>query len=143
MNNKPCGECLYFDVIIRGKKETKSGWCSKKSKYPAKEGPGQVFPDGVERVAEGELAQPVIVSKTGVVAQCTLYRIRKGKKSKRKARSTGQRIHGWTRQADGTWTDDSYEVEQPVQPQDYEWDDVDQVAEAMAEADEAIMFGGK
>ena len=68
MNDKPCGECQHFDVIIRGKRETKHGWCAKKSKYPAKEGPGQVFPEGVERVGNGELAQPVIVGVAEDVA---------------------------------------------------------------------------
>lgn len=83
MNDKPCGECQHFDVIIRGKRETKHGWCAKKSKYPAKEGPGQVFPEGVERVGNGELAQPVIVGVAEVASRCANHRARNSGVTKR------------------------------------------------------------
>jgi hypothetical protein len=67
----PCGKCQHFDVIIRGAdKTTKRGWCIHRSKYPAKEGPGQIFPPTAQRVNEGELAQPFIVRKLQVIEQC-------------------------------------------------------------------------
>lgn len=83
MNDKPCEQCEHYDVIIRGKKETKHGWCAKKSKYPAKEGPGQIFPSGVQRVAHGEPAQPVIVQGTEVQSRCASFRPKRKKQSKR------------------------------------------------------------
>jgi len=52
-------------------KDTKKGWCEKRSKYPHSEGPGQVFPPNVARVAHGELAKPFIVKKEQVVPSCT------------------------------------------------------------------------
>jgi len=71
MNTIPCGRCAYYDPLVgpRGK-DTKRGWCAKKSKYRAKEGPGQLFPPGVDRVAAGELAKPVIVKKLVVIGPC-------------------------------------------------------------------------
>lgn len=87
-NDKPCNTCEYFDPVMRGQpaqggvKETNWAWCSKKSKYPFREGPGQKFPAGVERVAEGELGQPVIVRKNQIVQNCTTYTARSVKPSK-------------------------------------------------------------
>lgn len=71
INNKPCKECSFYDEIKLGKgAKSNRGWCAKKSKYPYQEGPGQVFPSGVDRVAAGELAQPVIVKGAQVVPNC-------------------------------------------------------------------------
>jgi hypothetical protein len=66
-----CGKCKFYDTIIRGaEKETKRGWCMKRSKYPFREGPGQVFPEGVERVDVGQLAVPFIVRGKQVFPGC-------------------------------------------------------------------------
>lgn len=71
MNELPCGKCIHYDPVLGpGEKDTKRGWCIKKSKYPAVEGPGQVFPPGVERVAIGSLAEPYLVGKRQVVPPC-------------------------------------------------------------------------
>lgn len=71
MNVIPCGQCKFYDQIVstHGKK-TKRGWCAQRSMYPAHEGPGQVFPDGVRRAEEGELAQPFVVKGTKVLPGC-------------------------------------------------------------------------
>lgn len=85
-NDKPCDTCDYFDPVLRGTnkgvRSTKWGWCAKNSVYPTRENPGQVFPAGVKRAAVGERAKPVIVKVGQVVTQCTLYSIKKVKKSK-------------------------------------------------------------
>jgi hypothetical protein len=76
INDKPCDSCEHFDPVMRGQtakgglRETAWGWCAKKSKYPAKEGPGQKFPSGVTRAEPGERAEPVIVRKGEVRANC-------------------------------------------------------------------------
>lgn len=81
-NDKPCDTCQSFDAIMRGVpgkgglRETNWAWCAKLSKYPAKEGPGQMFPPGVTRVAEGVLPSPVIVKKGQVVTNCQFYMAR-------------------------------------------------------------------
>jgi len=75
MATKPCETCANYDPIIRGK-DTKGrhGRCAAQSVYPAVEQAGQVFPPGVKRAAEGELASPVIVVGSEVVKRCELYR---------------------------------------------------------------------
>lgn len=81
-NDKPCDTCEHFDPVMRGQaakggyRETAWGWCAKKSKYPAQEGPGQRFPSGVQRVAPGALAEPVIVKKGQVVQNCKKFQRR-------------------------------------------------------------------
>lgn len=71
MNELPCGKCIHYDPVLGpGEKDTKRGWCVKKSKYPAVEGPGQVFPVGATRVAIGSLAEPYLVKKDQVVPPC-------------------------------------------------------------------------
>ncbi len=82
MNTSKCGTCENFDQVIRGIKPTTWGWCVKKSTYPYKEGPGQVFPTGAIRAEPGEHAQPCIVRKTEVMTNCTLYTIRQTKANK-------------------------------------------------------------
>jgi len=71
-NDLPCGKCAHYDPILGPKeKETKRGWCAKKSVYPTIEGPGQVFPKGVQRQAKAtDMAKPVIVRKVQVVPAC-------------------------------------------------------------------------
>jgi len=70
-NTIPCGQCVFCDPILKGPgKITKRGWCMKRSKYPHTEGPGQVFPKGVDRVALGALAEPFIVRLTDIMAAC-------------------------------------------------------------------------
>jgi hypothetical protein len=72
MNKLKCSLCVHYDPILGpNEKDTKRGWCAKKSFYPTYEGPGQVFPRGVARVNKGELAKPFIVKKDQVVAACT------------------------------------------------------------------------
>jgi hypothetical protein len=71
MNSLPCGKCKYYDPILsHEEKDSGMAWCSMRSKYPHKEGPGQFFPAGVERVEEGVLAKPFIVKKTEVKDGC-------------------------------------------------------------------------
>jgi hypothetical protein len=79
INDKTCDTCQSFDNVLRGVaskgglRETNWGWCAKYSTYPAKEGPGQRFPLGVTRAAEGEPSIPVIVKKGQVVPNCDSY----------------------------------------------------------------------
>lgn len=91
-NTIPCGKCQSYDVIIRGAdKETKRGWCVKRSKYPYMEGPGQVFPEGVERVEAGQLAQPFIVQGKQVFPSCpyaTLAKADEGAQKREKQKNT-------------------------------------------------------
>lgn len=71
-NTLKCKDCKHYDPITPPKGRVGShGWCVKRSKYPFKEGPGQTFPDGAQRVASAETpAKPYIVTNTGVVASC-------------------------------------------------------------------------
>jgi hypothetical protein len=75
-NQKSCDTCEHFDPVLRGKtgpggmRETVWGWCARRSTYPAAEGPGQRFPDGVARAEPGELAKPYIVKKGQVLLNC-------------------------------------------------------------------------
>jgi hypothetical protein len=74
-NDVPCGKCQNYDPILGpGEKETKRGWCTMRSVYPHSEGPGQVFPAGVDRVNAGELAQPFIVKKNYTHPTCEMVR---------------------------------------------------------------------
>ena len=88
MNDQPCETCNHFDPILRGNpagghKETNSAWCSKRSVYPFKEGPGQVFPDGVARVESGAtLAKPFIVKKGQIESTCKMYQLKRARPSK-------------------------------------------------------------
>lgn len=87
LNDKPCDTCRHFDPVLRGNnkglKETKWGWCAKYSIYPAKEGPGQKFPAGVQRVSDPDKpAQPKIVQKGEVVQNCTKFQEKKSTVSK-------------------------------------------------------------
>jgi len=94
-----CGECANYDPILGpGEKETKRGWCIPRSKYPAVEGPGQVFPPGVARVSIGEIAKPYIVKKRDVITACELSKktntdpyVEK-KKSQQKTDPKGRRV---------------------------------------------------
>jgi len=102
-NDVPCGQCHNYDPILgSGEKETKRGWCTVRNKYPHQEGPGQVFPAGVQRVNEGELAKPFIVKKVYTHPTCALARRTnvdqaKDKLQKQVAASTpkkgGRRVH--------------------------------------------------
>lgn len=75
MNKTPCGKCANYDPILGpGEKHKGLGWCIPRSKYPAQEGPGQVFPPGVKRVEHGKLAEPYIVEEHQVIEQCTFVR---------------------------------------------------------------------
>ncbi len=87
-NDKACDKCEFFDPVMRGQtssggvRETVWGWCAKRSKYPAQEGPGQRFPAGVTRLPPGELGQPFIVRKGQVVPNCTDQQPRTARLSK-------------------------------------------------------------
>ena len=75
INQRPCKDCLHYDAIVRGdNRPTQRGWCADKSEYPAVEPDGKLSPDGVRRVAPGELARPFIVVGTEVVSHCTAFR---------------------------------------------------------------------
>jgi hypothetical protein len=75
VNDKPCQRCAHFDRIVLGDgtREARHGWCALGSTYPAKEGPGQVFPLNVKRAAPGALAAPVIVAGDETVTSCTTF----------------------------------------------------------------------
>jgi len=48
------------------------GWCAKKSVYPFAEGPGQKFPDGVQKVPSPEMrAEPFMVRVMECQNNCT------------------------------------------------------------------------
>lgn len=85
-NNKTCDTCDHFDPVLKGKHgkvvETVWGWCAAQSIYPTNEGPGQKFPAGVTRAAEGEMAKPKIVRKNEVIPSCKLFKARRNKPSK-------------------------------------------------------------
>lgn len=71
MNELPCGKCQHYDPVLGpGEKHIGRGWCIKKSKYPAVEGPGQVFPPNAARVAHGQLAEPYLVEQDQVIPPC-------------------------------------------------------------------------
>lgn len=75
MANQPCNTCANYDVIIRGKdKKAAHGRCVPRSTYPAKEQPGQEFPEGCARAPEGELCKPYIVVGKDTMKQCDLYK---------------------------------------------------------------------
>lgn len=102
INELPCGNCKNYDPILGpGERETRRGWCIPRSKYAHKEGPGQVFPPGVERVGPKELAEPYIVKKDYVHPMCEhakstdLDPVEEKKKRQIEAttRSSGQRAH--------------------------------------------------
>ena len=99
-NEMPCGTCVNYDPILGSNdKDTKMGWCVKRSRYPHQEGPGQVFPPNVERVEPGALAQPFIVKKEQVVPQCALAHLSKvdpvaqKRQSQTQTDAKGNRIH--------------------------------------------------
>jgi len=70
-NSIRCNQCRFYDIILGSyEKATKRGWCAKRSKYPAQEGPGQVFPPDVERVAVGQLAEPFVVRGGSIISAC-------------------------------------------------------------------------
>ena len=78
-NQIKCKDCVYYDCILgRRERKTKRGWCSKKSVYPAQEGPGQTFPLNVRRAATGELGKPVIVIGDAVEKHCKDARLKRG-----------------------------------------------------------------
>jgi hypothetical protein len=103
INAVPCGHCKNYDPILgSGEKETRRGWCVPRSKYAHREGPGQVFPAGVQRVGPKELAQPFIVKKDYTHPTCELARSSaldavEEKKKKQIAATTptknGRRVH--------------------------------------------------
>ena len=74
MNKMKCHECRFFDLITNARVPNPShGWCAKRSEYPAKEGPGQVFPEGVKRVEDADApAKPYIIHRNAVISQCTM-----------------------------------------------------------------------
>ena len=98
-NTLPCGKCAHYDPLLgSNEKDTGMGWCAKRSQYPYKEGPGQVFPAGVSRVAFGELARPFITKKGDVVVSCEHTRpsaddtVTKKRQLQTRLDSTGKRI---------------------------------------------------
>lgn len=73
-NTLPCSSCKHYDPILKGVKPTPRGWCVKKSLYPARDTPGQVTPEGAQRVGPDEtLAKPYIVDAKSVQAACTTH----------------------------------------------------------------------
>lgn len=77
INDKPCNTCLHYDPIVRGgnKPRTPShGWCSVKSVYPTVQPESRIFPIGVQRAPDGEMAKPVIVRRLEVVSHCAQFR---------------------------------------------------------------------
>lgn len=72
MNALECGNCAHYDPILGPKgKNIKKGWCIKRSKYPYRDGPGQLFPANAVRVDSAtKLAEPYIVREKQVVEAC-------------------------------------------------------------------------
>lgn len=77
MADKPCGSCRKFDPII-GQRLHRIGYgrCVPRSTYPAREGPGQVFPPGARRASEGAPADAHVVPHDHVATYCTFYEAR-------------------------------------------------------------------
>ena len=75
MTTEKCGDCRHYDQLTGARnKKMDYGWCASRSVYPAKEGPGQVFPDGVKRVDDPiKPAKPLIVYATTVDAGCVFF----------------------------------------------------------------------
>ena len=73
MNEMCCRDCKFYDAITPPKGRVGShGRCAKRSVYPLKEGPGQVFPEGAKRMPkEEDLAKPFVVEAREVVPSCT------------------------------------------------------------------------
>ena len=86
MNTLKCGLCAFYDPILaRNEKETKRGWCVKRSVYPAQPGPGQVFPpDAVRQDDPKALGEPYIVRKSEVVLTCAYAKAGRGDAAKKK-----------------------------------------------------------
>ena len=75
MNTLECGKCESYDPCLGpGERHIGRGWCVPRSEYPHQEEAGQVFPPGVSRVAEGELAKPVLVEENEIVETCDQVR---------------------------------------------------------------------
>lgn len=98
-NTVPCGQCVHYDPLLgSNEKDTGMGWCAKRSLYPHKEGPGQVFPPDVQRVAFGALARPFITKKKSVISPCEHARattddlVEKKKQAQTQRDEKGQRI---------------------------------------------------
>jgi hypothetical protein len=98
-NTLLCGQCAHYDPLLgTGEKDTGMGWCAKRSVYPHKEGPGQVFPADVKRVNLGELARPFITKKDSVINPCEHARhttddpVAKKQQAQTRTDATGQRI---------------------------------------------------
>lgn len=74
MNKLKCSSCVHFDEqykFVNGRRVPLwYGLCAKRTVYPAKEQDGQVFPEGVKRAEEGQLAQPAIVQPGAVIPGC-------------------------------------------------------------------------
>lgn len=72
MNTTACGKCKNFDQLVGPRNKAQPfGWCAARSVYPAKEGPGQVFPAGVKRVDDPmKPAKPLIIYQDTVDAGC-------------------------------------------------------------------------
>lgn len=72
MNTTVCGKCKNFDQLVGPRNKAQPfGWCAARSVYPAKEGPGQVFPAGVKRVDDPmKPAKPLIIYQDTVDAGC-------------------------------------------------------------------------
>jgi|MudIll2142460700_1097286.scaffolds.fasta_scaffold00022_18 hypothetical protein len=99
MNELPCGKCVNYDPILgSGEKHIKKGWCAKRSKYPAQEGPGQTFPRDVQRVTPGQLAEPFVVREDQIVGHCADARatsrdaVKAKKDAQTKTDKSGKRI---------------------------------------------------
>lgn len=75
MNKHKCGTCKNFDRMVGPRNKAQPfGWCTERSIYPHKEGPGQSFPVGVKRVTDPAApAKPLIVFQDTVDAGCVYF----------------------------------------------------------------------
>lgn len=77
-NKNVCGKCVHFDEQFRFlqgvMRSAGYGWCALKSKYPAQSENNQGYapPPGCQ-VAEGDLAEPVIVYGDKVQIDCLTF----------------------------------------------------------------------
>lgn len=75
MNTNACGTCKNFDQLIGPRNKAQQfGWCAARSVYPAKEGPGQVFPPNVKRMSDPSVpSKPLIVYQDTVDTGCVFF----------------------------------------------------------------------
>jgi hypothetical protein len=82
VNDIPCKDCVYFELLLRGtsrgQRDTQTAICAAKSTYPAETSDTQVFHPLAKRAAPEELPVVVTIDAKGTVKNC-IQAIRKGR----------------------------------------------------------------